>query len=404
MSRKRFLIVMCVALLAGNTLHAEESNFAMFFFRVGNWIDNISLKDIDTTYIGLPEFAWRVASNNSTMGIHSALDVNSEVSSSNELVSIVSTTTPSVDLGFHVALRSLGFGYSWDALNNYAQKYNITLGGKSWGVDFIRQKSGNFRTTVAFPGYNVPPEYYSSHDALITNTNLSVWYALNSRHYSHNAAVKQAYIQKRTAGSLLLSLTYMNTDISFGHDSAMSNILSYMTDVQKMVTHQVAVGLGYGINYTPNNGKVLIHASATAQLVFYSINYIAYNVPDSLRGFAYPSYAIRPTTPVHLTGTMRAAVSYEINKWVHLHARAQVNNMRFKSVTDVGMVSLSNWTWQAHLAVAVRLGVSKERKNRALGIVPMPRSELVPVEPHAAEGKRFTLPLWLTDYFFSPTH
>lgn len=45
-----------------------------------------------------------------------------------------------------------------------------------------------------------------------------------------------------------------------------------MDDVSRMVTHQVAVGIGYGINYTPNKGKVILHLSANAELVCYSID------------------------------------------------------------------------------------------------------------------------------------
>lgn len=149
------------------------------------------------------------------------------------------------------------------------------------GVEFMRQTSMNIRSTLSLPDV---PELkdirldLGKDEVWMTNTNVTAWYVFNARHYSHNAAIKQAYIQRRTAGSLLLNLSYLNTDISFGHDTTL-NIPAVLDGVRKVVTHQVAVGVGYGINYTPNNGKVLIHASAAAQAVFYSINYISYEAP-----------------------------------------------------------------------------------------------------------------------------
>lgn len=45
------------------------------------------------------------------------------------------------------------------------------------------------------------------------NTSLTAWYALNASHYSHNAAIKQSHIQKRTASSLLLSLGFLASEM-----------------------------------------------------------------------------------------------------------------------------------------------------------------------------------------------
>ena len=427
MSRRRLVLMLCVVLLVSGATDAfaatryskkanattatpkEDSDFMKFMFRVGKWIDDFTLKDVDTAYITLPEFPWRVAFTNSEVGIHSTFMLNNTSLNIGRVI-LLSQTTPSIDLGFNVGIRSLGFGYSWDALNAYARKLNFSIGGKAWGVELLRQTSTNIHSTLMFPDIktsDVPRKIdLGKNEVWMTNTNVTAWYALNSYHYSHNAALKQDSIQKRTAGSLLLSLSYLNTDTSFGHDPDSYGILPLLLDdVQKMVTHQVAVGLGYGINYTPNNGKVLIHGSAAAQAVFYSINYISYDAPDSLRGFAYPSYAIRPTTPIHFTGTMRAAVSWEINKWVHVSGRVQADNIRFRAQTDNGQAYLSDWNWQVSLAVGVRLGLGRERVNRGLGIVePKPQENLPPLPDPATEEKKFTLPTWLTDYFFSPTH
>ena len=131
------------------------------------------------------------------------------------------------------------------------------------------------------------------------------------------------------------------------------------------MTRQIAVGIGYGINYTPNHGKVVLHASANMMLVCYSVNHISYYLPDSLRAdlpSGEPMYTLQPVIPVHVTGNVRAGVS---------------------------------WAWKAQLTFGVRLGAGKDRIERALGKTEIPKDDMV--LPQKAK-----LPRWLTDYFWSP--
>jgi hypothetical protein len=139
-------------------------------------------------------------------------------------------------------------------------------------------------------------------------------------------------------------------------------------------THQVGVGLGYGLNYTPNQGKVLLHLSAMAQLVCFSHNIVTRQ--DSMQFKTENNqdtaivmdglYRIGSRYPVHVTGTMRAAVSWEINKWVHMNAWAQVNNVRFMAQASSSKFNLSNWNWQVNLSVGVRLGAGYAQRQRVL--------------------------------------
>ena len=149
------------------------------------------------------------------------------------------------------------------------------------------------------------------------------------------------------------------------HDEDMSILFDGVTG---MITRQVAVGVGYGINYTPNHGKVLLHASANMQVVCYSINHVSYAPASNATMHGEPQYVLRPASPVHVSGNMRAAVSWEINKWVHLSAWAQANNMSFASkVGDLSTFRINNWHWQAHLNIGVRFGAGKKRVREVLG-------------------------------------
>lgn len=106
-------------------------------------------------------------------------------------------------------------------------------------------------------------------------------------------------------------------------------------------------------------------------------------------------FNVHPKLPVHVTGSLRAACSWEINRWVHLALWAQANNIRFRSREDeITSVNIQDWNWQVHLNIGVRLGAGKKRVREALSDEP-----LTPLRPIRTSK----LPQWITDYFYSPS-
>ena len=395
---------MLLLLLAWSLTGHATSKGMRFFYRLGERVDQYLLQKIDTNYITLPEHSWRVALTFGTAGdnftIHSRATY--EGIPYPLTISLYNRTPLSVDLGFNVGYRGFGFGYSWDVLHAYARRLSFSFGSKFIGIDFAMQTNTSGQTDVAFEGQLLPTLSHKSNTS-ITNTRLNIWYALNAAHYSHNASIKQSYIQRKTAGSLMLHLSYYSSQIAFGDtmfikDATIPTIQALMSGVKGMTTRQVAVGLGYGINYTPNQGKVLLHASAAAMLVCYSVNHVTYYLPDSLRSDlpSEPMFALRSSFPVHVTGNVRAAVSWEICPWVHLAAWAIGDNIRFHSekTANNNELFLSDWNWQVHLTVGVRFGAGKKRVHEALKDEP-----LSPGQPM----RTTKLPKWITGYFYSPS-
>ena len=395
--RKILLLLVWIAIpLSG---HATSKGMK-FFYRMGERIDRYLLLNVDTAYITLPEHSWRLAYTNAMVGINS--NYSSIFPGTSLEVALLSRTSPSVDLGFYAGYRGLGFGYSWDILHAYANNLNFSLGSKSLGIEFQRQVSTDISGKII--NANNPKTVYGdlpSGFLWITNANLTAWYTLNSEHYSHNAAIKQSYIQKRSAGSLLLSLSYLYTSMAIQDDKftpAETMLVSILLGgVKSITTQQVAVGLGYGINYTPNKGKVILHAAANMQLVCYSINHISVALSDSLISVlpGEAMFSIHPKLPVHVTGNLRAACSWEINRWVHLALWAQGNNIRFQSRKDeITTINIQDWNWQVHLNIGVRFGAGKKRVHEAL--IDEPLATLRPI-------RTSKLPKWITDYFYSPS-
>lgn len=395
--------------LENTDLPKRPAKSTVWFYRTGEWIKHYAMQGLDSNYITLPEHSWRVAFTNGFVGIHStflAQDIYTKDLPPFDMA-IKFQTTPSVKLGFQVGFRTFGFGYSWDALNNYSQNLNFSIGGKAIGIEFMHQRSNNLKGAFHIDSAIEPTSRFGpkDFDNSITNTSLYVWYALNSAHYSHNAAVKQSYIQRKTAGSLLLQVAYMSTRLDL--DTILPAVMGHVGGLE---THQVGVGLGYGINYTPNQGKVLIHLSGLAQLICFTHNLITEEIDSTgILGL----YRIDSRYKVHMTGTMRAAVSWEINKWVHMNVWAQANNIRFQAYASETTISLSDWNWQVNLAVGVRFGAGKKRADHILDLeeaylnlenppLPETEEEPKPEKPKRREMKHVELPQWITDYFYSP--
>ena len=408
---KRLLFILIGFVLVCGQVHAEEvvakqekapTKGMLFFYRIGDWANNYLRKGIDTTYIDLPEHSWRFAATLASSGINSRITSISE-----ERWSLLNGAQPSVDLGFYAGFRGIGFGYSWDVLHAYSRRLSFSFGSKYIGIDFTLQKTGDLTTKVAYNDQVLAE--LGKNLMTISNASLHIWYALNAAHYSHNAAVKQSYIQKKTAGSLLLHLSYMSQQIQFAdtlnvigpeEGGSIGLLPAIMSGMTGMTTRQIAVGVGYGINYTPNKGKVVLHASAACMLVCYSVNHIMYYVPDSLLldlPSSEPMFVLHPAIPVHVTGNVRAAVSWEINKWVHLSAWTTGDHLRFRSApTAAGnTLNLSTWSWKVQLNIGIRLGAGQNRLERALGKPVLPQEM-------PSEIKKSKLPLWLTDFFWSP--
>lgn len=394
------LLIGCMPLQAKK--QREKGETLRFFFRANEWVDDFLLRGVDTNYIGLPEHSWNLALTCTTNGNVSDLDTRYPGIGT---VTFHTRTTPSAELGFSVGLKGFGFGYSWDLLHAYASNLNFSFGSKSIGFEFRRQRSTNLAGHVLFDHKNFLDLKVNKGDMWITNTSLSIWYALNSKHYSHNAAVKQSYIQKKSAGSLLLHLSYNATDMHIRDNELYSAALdttytlSMLTNnVNRMTTHQVSVGLGYGINYTPNKGKVLFHLSAAAMLVCYSINHVGHLAPDTVYLPGDPMYKVKADYPVHVSGTMRAAISWEINKWMYASVWAQAYNMHFSSHKgELSSLCINNWNWTARVTLGVRFGAGKERVHKVLyGDNPKPQPETKDVQ-HKSK-----IPNWIAHYFFSP--
>ena len=127
-----------------------------------------------------------------------------------------------------------------------------------------------------------------------------------------------------------------------------------LNGLKKIEFYQAAVGLGYGYNYTPNQGRLLMHISAAPLLVFFNKNFItaAVDVPlsDGSRFQTDISKEVKTKHKYFLTGVARASVHYNLSKQVYVGAAALVNDIHFSSASGVE-IQMDDWIVNASVGV-----------------------------------------------------
>ena len=88
--------------------------------------------------------------------------------------------------------------------------------------------------------------------------NVNAFYVFNSRRFSYPAAFTQSYIQRRSAGSLMLAASGQGQHAT----------LDYTQKTDMKMTN-IGLGMGYGYNYVPGEGW-LLHLSALPTFIVYS--------------------------------------------------------------------------------------------------------------------------------------
>ena len=212
--------------------------------------------DVDTAYIVRPRTKWTITARMNVSG--------------------AKIEAEGIDQGQHFkaemqanrkATLSLGVSYlglSLSAALNPAKlmgKYhdfelNFNSYGRRFGFDIIYQDAKNFTGWHDHDGM----ERITLPDGVLSvkTLNLNAFYVFNSRRFSYPAAFSQSYIQRRSAGSLLLAVSGMGQQAT----------LDWNQEMQLKMTN-VSLGAGYGYNYVPGQGW-LLHISALPTFIVYS--------------------------------------------------------------------------------------------------------------------------------------
>ena len=342
---------------------ARNKKAAAWLKNAAAFADRYFLKNVDTAYLTLPKHRFRIALSGDYGSVYSHLRCTNVPYYEDVTVDMGSNITPKV--GFVVSYRNMNFGYSWDLYRGYSNlKFSLLQNG--FGIDLYRRKTMHAGGFIESSGTNKRLELTSS-DVASTTFFLSGYIALNRRRFSMPAAFNASFIQKRSAGSVLIVANFMYNSMEFQSEE----LIGKSGGLRELELYQVAVGAGYGHNFSVAKGKFLFHISVTPMLAVFSRMLTTGNVHMFIADVNYPLVLTRKITPikpyVYVTGQAKAAFVYNINQRFVLCFNGIVNNMRFRSKDNFMAINggstveypeislhLNTLDWNAVLVLGVR--------------------------------------------------
>ena len=236
--------------------------------------------DFDTTYLSRPLDRWSLRfsvnyKENQMFGIGT-------LEGEKVLASVHSR--PELSQTFGVSYRDIGLSFTINPDSFFGEKEDIGFGlswyGQSMGVKLETNITKSFSGTVTVGDtlYDIPK---GSVDQF--KTELSGYYIFNSRRFSYPAIINQGYVQKRSAGGIILKA---DAKWAMLHSEGFSHLGNTPLDINYFI---VSAGGGYGYNYVFPRG-VMLHASGTASLVL--LNSSRFKVETFNKGmtFCFPDF------------------------------------------------------------------------------------------------------------------
>ncbi len=158
-------------------------------------------------------------------------------------------------IGLEVGYGNVGFGYGLEVGPRSAAKkssFAFNVVGKSWGVRLNYFKITNQFVSGLTLGeesddFYLHDEFISEEMAALRSFTIDGYFVFNNKRFAYPAAYKMGLVQRRTAGSWMLTARYMQGDLFNSHEAAMDsyNLLDCFA------TMQASVGGGYSVNFVP---------------------------------------------------------------------------------------------------------------------------------------------------------
>ena len=251
-------------------IHAQKDSWLSRNLRKGmNYIDSLWENKADPNYIEVPKKPWRVVVypkiNEVYVKMNSDFDlnsINSEIWKDATQLSWSMHINPPLAtyLGVWVGYRGLGIGYSFPLIRNAGRYWTVSSTGTNYGLIFSlrRFKTQDIKLDAYARLYDAEMDekgvpYQSYAPIWVRSVFIDGYYVFNGKHYSQDAAYNQSVIQRRSAGSLLLGLSWYQSSLDYS-DKLNGEFIAAANNIGKIKVQQANIGIGYGYNWVPARG------------------------------------------------------------------------------------------------------------------------------------------------------
>lgn len=281
------LITLIVFLLSLASLQAQEITF---WQKVNTMLTKRAVIDTTRIYQPKPCFSLGLFTTGQKAGFHS--DVNFSIKT-DEIGTLTGLTAYKLNenlckkIGLEVGYGIVNLGYGLEVEPRSATKksaFAFNIVGRSWGVHLNYFKITNpFTTGLTIWDENnevfLQDEHTPKDPASLKCLSIDGYYVFNNKRFAYPAAYKMGLVQRRTAGSWMLTARYMQGDL---YNSPEASWDSYNL-IDCFSTMQASIGGGYSVNFVlwhkdpvglRDEGLRNLTVNLTAMPVLTALNYL----------------------------------------------------------------------------------------------------------------------------------
>lgn len=254
--------------------------------KVTSYFDSVRVRGLDPRYIDMPKHPWQVMIQGSfeqtDLKMHSTLDGSQvPIAEPGEAIDwnprILTKVNTSV--GAWVGYRGHGVGYAVNVGGDKSKSFTLTSTGKFYSLNF---RYHTFETnkpevkakmtykdddTGLFETVSQKDKYDLFNPIKARTIYLNGFYIFNYKKFSYAAARRQAVIQKLSAGSPIVGVSFFHSKYNYANDLDCDFVMM-MSKVGCIRQWQANVIAGYSYNWVPAKGW-LVNATLMPSLTVY---------------------------------------------------------------------------------------------------------------------------------------
>ena len=318
--------------LAGDSRIIRKANWIK---RTADYIldkrDNHSLTITDTTYMKRVPERLRLKTNINASGTFMIIRANRGDVSYETRLSAQNKYTLSLVACYRGIALGIALNPSHLIGNNKDYEFNINAYGNRIGGDISYQYANTYTGEAKRSEMTVDIPAGMVHQNMFI---MNLYFVFNSRRFSYPAAFSQSWIQRKSAGSFMLGISYINGVIQSDKDDELGTTATHLH------LRYGGIGAGYGYNLVLHNNW-LIHLSSLPELLIHTHSRLFINNEEQKMPYRFPNIiVIGRIAVVHHFGKYFAGMS------------CIVNNM---AIGDRDELHLLNTKWRGRLFFGVKI-------------------------------------------------
>lgn len=223
-----------------------------FWRSLKNLVDSADYKGCDTTYVRLPKQGFVAYITASPSGAVT----NFTAKEPDEIVHMTMKSEVTTLWALRLAYRGWGLSYSSDFQHKADREFSFSTYGRSYGAELRIHKSHDLKGEYDINSIANEEKGTYTGDSDLRTFLVNFYWVFNSRKFSLPAAMSHTIIQRRSAGSWLACINYVDTKLSLVPNEVLDPNYKVGCSFK-----QINIGGGYAYNFAFGNEHCLLHAS-----------------------------------------------------------------------------------------------------------------------------------------------